>query len=330
MKDRLMRVGIRAALASDWAVRVLARKRDDSALDPQVAAVLALMRITKLPALDSLEPRKARRLVDSDSPLELDPLPMAEVIDLRAGDVPVRVFVPERASGDWIVYFHGGGGVVGSIKSAERVTRYLAERTRCTIASVDYRLGPEHRHPAAIDDANAAWAAIVARAPKGARIAVAGDSFGGYLSAHVDRNARRTGGRRPDAQALIYPMFDLTLASASIDRYRAGLLLTKSMLQWFVDHYLSQSADRRSASPRFWPDSDVRGAAPALVVTAGFDPLVDEGDAWAERLRGAGVTVRHQREPALIHSFLALAGTVRAARAAADRMCADLVEMMRS
>ena len=325
-----MRTVIRAALASDWAVRMLARKRDDSALDSQVAAVLALAQKMKAPPLEELGPERARRYLDAASPLELDAVAMAEVIDTHAGAIPVRVFVPERASGDWIVSFHGGGGVIGSIRSAERATRYLADRTRSTVASVEYRLGPEHRHPAAVDDANAAWSALVARAPAGARIAVAGDSFGGYLSAHVDRHARRSGGRRPDAQALIYPMVDLTLASPSIDRYGTGRLLTKSMLQWFVGNYLAAGADRRAASPRFWPDSDVRGAAPALVVTAGFDPLVDEGDAWAERLRGAGVTVRHQREPALVHSFLALAGAVRSARAAFDRICADLVEMMRT
>lgn len=329
-----MRAGTRAILGNDLLVRMLGRKRrdgEDAALDPQLAAVLELQRIARIPELDSMEPPRARRFAEEGlSPLDFDPAAMAEVIDTHVGDaIPVRLFVPHGASGDWIVYFHGGGGVIGSIASSEPATRYIADRTSCTVASVGYRLGPEQRHPAAIDDANTAWAALAERAPATARIAVAGDSFGGFLSAHVDHHARKTGGRRPDVQALIYPIVDLTLKSPSIERYASGYLLTKSMMQWFRSHYLRTEEEQRTGSPWFWPESDLRGAAPAIVSTAGYDPLVDEGDRWAERLRGAGVTVRHHREPSLVHGFLSLAGAVRAAHAATDRICADLVEMMR-
>src|SRR5205814_4580878 len=114
---------------------------------------------------------------------------MAEVVDTTVsghrGTIPVRIYVPYGAGPHWIVYLHGGGGVIGSIRGSEPVTRRLAAQTGCTVASVDYRLGPEHRHPAAIDDACAAWNAIAARACRSARIAVAGDSFGGFLAAHV-------------------------------------------------------------------------------------------------------------------------------------------------
>jgi acetyl esterase len=329
-----MRAGVRAALASNFMVRMLARKRSngvDAALDRQVAAVLELQRITRLPALDSMEPPRARRFAEEGlSPLDLETVAMAEVIDATANNVPVRIFVPHGAGRDWLVYFHGGGGVIGSIVASEPVTRYLAARTRCTVASVGYRLGPEHRHPAAVDDANAAWRGIVARVPEGGRIAVGGDSFGGFLSAHVDRDARARGDRPPDLQVLIYPIVDFTLTSPSIERLASGYLLTKNMMHWFRSHYLAPETDPRTVSPWFWREADLTGAAPAIVVTAGYDPLTEEGAAWTKRLRAAGVTLRERPEPSLVHGFLSFAGAVRAARAATDRICDDIIEMLRA
>ncbi len=276
--------------------------------------MLELQRLLRLPALDSMEPEPARRFAeDGLSPLDLDPIPMASVVDTTVEGhrctIPVRIYVPHGAGPSWIVYLHGGGGVIGSIRGSEPVARLLAAQTGCTVASVGYRLGPEHRHPAAIDDACAAWNAIAARAGRGARVAVAGDSFGGFLSAHVERAVIR----QPDLQVLIYPIVDMTLSSPSIDRHAEGYLLTRSMIHWFRGHYLHPDDDRRAISPQYWPD--LRGAAPAIVATAGYDPLVDEGDTYAARLRDAGVAVRHRRYPALVHGFLSLAGAVRAARA---------------
>jgi len=274
-----------------------------------------------------MEPAAARLFAeDGLSPLDADPAPMAEVVDTTVvghrGKVPVRIYTPHGAGPSWIVYLHGGGGVIGSIRGSEPVARLLAVQTGCSVASVGYRLGPEHRHPAAIDDACAAWNAIAARAGRSARIVVAGDSFGGFLSAHVERAVIR----HPDLQVLIYPIVDMTLTSPSIDRHAEGYLLTRSMIRWFRGHYLHDDDDRRAISPLFWPD--LRGAAPAIVVTAGYDPLVDEGDTYAARLRDAGVTVRHRRNPSLIHGFLSLAGAVRAARAALDEVCADIRELL--
>ena len=291
--------------------------------------MLALERLLRLPALDSFEPPRARAYAaDGLAPFDVAPAPMAEVIDTAAPGpagappVPVRIFVPPGASRHWIVYFHGGGGVIGSIRSSEPVTRLLAARTRCTVASVGYRLGPEDRHPAAVDDALAAYAAMVARVPAGGRVAVAGDSFGGFLAAHVERAAAR----RPDLQVLIYPLVDLTLSSPSIDDNADGYLLTRAIMRWFRSHYLHPHDDHRAVSPRFW--TDLRGSAPAIVATAGFDPLVDEGDAWAEALAAAGVAVRHRRYPALVHGFLSLAGGVRAARRATEELFDDVRELL--
>ena len=326
-----MRSAARAGLRSDWLVKLLARGRQagqDAVLDSQVAAIVEIQRLGRFPALESMEPARARRYAaEGLSPFDLDPAPMAEVIDTTIAAIPVRIFVPHDAGLDWIVYYHGGGGVIGSIAGSEPVARYLAAQTKCTVASVGYRLGPEDRHPAGVYDACAAWRGLVARMPTGGHAAVAGDSFGGFLSAHVDRHALETGARRPDLQVLIYPLVDMTLTSPSIERFASGYVLTKATMHWFRSHYLHPEDDPRSASPWFW--ADLGGSAPALVVTAGFDPLVDEGDGWAARLRDAGVTVRHRRHASLIHGFLSFAGVVRAAHAAADQLCADIVEMLR-
>ncbi len=328
-----MRVGANLALNIP-VMGLLARGRQngvDAELDPQVAAVLELNRLLRLPSLDSMDPPRARRFAeDGLSPLDVAPAPMANVIDTTvpgaSAPIPVRIYVPDDAGPDWIIYLHGGGGVIGSIRSSDPVTRLLAAQTRCTVASVGYRLGPEDPHPAAIEDACAAWDAIVLRIPKGGKAVVAGDSFGGFLSAHVDRHAL-TGARRPDLQVLIYPVVDWTMSFPSIDRHAQGYLLTRSMIDWFRDHYLGDQ-DRRALSPWFW--TDLRGSAPAIVTTAGYDPLVDEGDAYAARLAAAGVPVRHRPHPSLIHGFLSLGGAVRAARAATDQICSDIVELLAS
>jgi acetyl esterase len=331
VKDRLLRGAAQVALRSPL-VRVLGarRQRVDRELDPQVATVLELQRLLRMPAIDTMEPARARTFAEAGlSPLEARPAAMAEVTDTtvagRGGAIPVRIFVPPHAGPNWIVYFHGGGGVIGSIRSAEPATRLIAAQTRCVVASVEYRLAPEHRHPAAIDDACAAWDALAARVPAG-RIAVAGDSFGGFLSAHVDHHAIATGGRRPDLQVLIYPAVDFTQSSPSINRHAEGYLLTRSMIRWFRDHYLNRPEEQRGVSPMFWPD--LRGSARAIVVTAGYDPLIDEGDHYVELLRAAGTEVRYRRYPSLIHGFLSLAGGVAAARAAIDELCGDIRELL--
>jgi acetyl esterase len=328
----LRRSVIRAAMRSDWIVRLASRGRArhaDAKLDRQIAAVLEYQRLARLPPLDSLEPSDARAFAESNlEAAELDPEPMAEVIDTTVSydRIPVRIFVPDDAGKNWLVWLHGGGGVIGSIDGSERVCRYIAEHTKCTVASVGYRLGPEDKHPAAIEDACAAWEALVPRVPAGGRVAVGGDSFGGFLSAHVDRDARARGVRQPDLQVLVYPVLDLTLTSPSIDRFADGYLLTKAMMTYFRDHYLNDPGEQQTASPWFW--LDLTGSAPAIVVTAGFDPLVDEGDAWAKRLADAGARVRHLRHESLVHGFLSLAGIVRAAHSALDQLCVEIVELL--
>ncbi len=301
----------------------------DAVLDRQIAAMIGVARMAGLPKLEDMDVEAGRKFAaEGLSPFDPDPVAMAQVIDTQVDRIPVRVYVPHDAGPDWMVYFHGGGGVIGSIASSDAATRYLASRTRCTIASVQYRLGPEDPHPAAIDDAFAAYQGLLARVPRGSKVAVGGDSFGGFLSAHVDQRARTTRVRQPDAQLLIYPVVDLTLTSPSLERLAEGYVLTKRVMHWFRDHYLKPSDDPKDASPWFWPD--LRGSAPAVVVTAGFDPLVDEGIAWAQRLREAGGRVVHRNHESLIHGFISMTGAITAARAAVDEFCADLVQMLRS
>jgi len=324
-------------MGSDWLVRSMSRGRAhglDAALDRQIAAALEYQRMRGLTSITSLDPVAARTYAENNvGAAELDPEPMAEIVDITvrttgesAGRIPVRLYVPHDAGPNWLVWFHGGGGVIGSIHASDSHTRYLAARTRCTVASVGYRLGPEDPHPAGIEDACAAWEALVDRVPEGGCVAVGGDSFGGFLAVHVDQHARESGHRRPDLQVLVYPMVDLTMSSASIDRFADGYLLTRDLMQYFHGHYLAADSDARAGSPWFW--DDVSGSAPAIVVTAGFDPLLDEGSAWADRLRQAGTDVRYHCYEGLVHGFLSLAGVVRSARAAFDEICEEIVEML--
>lgn len=310
----------RVAMTHDWLVRLIARGRSEG-VDRQVAAALELARL--LPRLETMQPAAARRFAAGG--LADTTLPRAAMASIA--DVPVgRVFTPIDATGDWIVYLHGGGGVIGSIDECEPVARYLAARTRCTVAVPTYRLAPEAKHPAAIVDACAAWAALAASAPAGRRVAIAGDSFGAFLAAHVERHARAANLRAPDLQVLIYPLLDLTLQSRSVERFAEGYLLTRPIMEWFRDHYSNPEDDHAANSPWYW--TDLRGTAPALIVTAGFDPLVDDGIGWAARLADAGTPVRHQHHGSLIHSFLSLAGVVRSARAAVDTMCDEIVALL--
>ncbi|MCX5744875.1 MAG: alpha/beta hydrolase [Proteobacteria bacterium] len=322
LRDSLQRAAARLVIP------LLARTSPSTSdLDPAVAAVLRLQRLMRLPDLDTMAPARARAFAEEGmGSLDVDVVAMANVIDTHAAGLPVRIYVPVDVGPNWIVYLHGGGGVIGSIDGSDAVVRLLADRTRCRVASVAYRLGPEHKHPAAIDDACAAFAALAERAGPTARIAVAGDSFGGFLAAHVDLYTRDTGRRRPDLQVLIYPLVDLELAFPSIERNGLGYLLTHKLILWLREHYLHADDDKRAGSP--WHRPSLVGACPALVVTAGFDPLVDEGDAYAARLRADGAQVRHRRFDTLVHGFLSMGGAVPAARAAIELMCADLAELL--
>ena len=226
------------------------------------------------------------------------------------GDVPLRVLVPLERPAGVIVYYHGGGWVVGSIDETDTVGRKLAERTSCSVVLVDYRLAPEHRYPVAVDDSWAAleWAGgrLADLARPGAPLFVAGDSAGGNLAAVMALRARDRGGPPIAGQILIYPVTDADFERSSYTNPANQLLLTTEAMAWFWDHYVPDLARRREpdASPLRAPD--LSGLPPAVVLTAEYDVLRDEGEAYAERLREAGVPVELKRHEGQTHGFFTL------------------------
>ncbi len=229
-----------------------------------------------------------------------------------------------------IVYYHGGGHVICDLDTHDQPCRFLARETPALLLSVDYRLAPEHHFPAAVEDALAAFRFAHAEADRlGAdprRIAVAGDSAGGNLAAVVAQLAATDGGPRPAFQGLIYPVIDYSSKRASYETFAEGFFLTRAEMDWFRDHYLAAAADR--ADPRASPilADDLSGTPPAHIITAGFDPLRDEGEAYAERLREAGVRVTLRREPDLVHGFINAVGLGGRSRQACEAIAAAIRE----
>ncbi|MDQ3036123.1 MAG: alpha/beta hydrolase [Myxococcota bacterium] len=232
------------------------------------------------------------------------------------------------------VYYHGGGFVLGSLRSHDGVCGRIAKQADCIVVSVDYRLAPEHRFPAATNDAIAAYRWAVASASElggdPQRIAVAGDSAGGNLAAVVAWH-ERAADPPPRFQLLVYPVTDWTHATESYERFAKGFLLETETSKWFRSQYLVDFA-RDAADPMasVLVAPCVRGAPPAYVVTAGFDPLRDEGERYARKLEEAGVRVQLHCEESLTHGFFSLGGIVEASRRAIDRAIAALASGVRA
>ena len=285
-------------------------------LDPQAKAVLDQMAALGLPAMITLSPEQARRQMEMRRAAAPPGDPVAHVEDRAipgpAGDIPIRIYTPE-ASGTLpvLVYFHGGGWVIGSIETHDATSRALANAAGCIVVSVDYRLAPEHKFPAAAEDAYAAtkWVAESAAALGGdpRRIAVGGDSAGGNLAAAVCLMARDRGGPSLAYQVLIYPVTDYSFDTPSYRENAEGYLLTKDSMGWFWNHYLRDESDGRNPYASPLRAESLAGLPPALIITAEFDPLRDEGEAYADRLREAGVPVACSRYDGMIHGFVGLA-----------------------
>jgi acetyl esterase len=231
-------------------------------------------------------------------------------IEQADGSFPVRVLVPLEPAGGVIVYYHGGGWVVGSIDESDTLGRKLAERTSCAVVLVDYRLAPEHPYPAAVDDSYAAleWTAEHLEDIAGSDVPlfVAGDSAGGNLSAVMAIRARDRNGPEIAMQVLIYPVTDANFDRPSYTDPDNQLLLTRDSMIWFFDHYIPDVSRRTEpeASPLY--TEDLTGLPPAVVLTAEHDPLRDEGEEYAQRLTDAGVEVDLQRHKGQMHAFFAL------------------------
>ncbi|MGD9935040.1 MAG: alpha/beta hydrolase [Dehalococcoidia bacterium] len=226
------------------------------------------------------------------------------------GAVPVRVLLPQQPARGIIVYYHGGGWVIGSINDYDTLARKLAERTSCAVVNVEYRLAPEHRYPAAVDDSYAAleWAAANTKqiAGKSVPLFVAGDSAGGNLAAVMALRARDRSGPAIALQVLIYPVADADFNRPSYTDPENQLLLTREAMVWFWDHYVPDTARRleSDASPLRAPS--LAGLPPAVILTAEHDVLRDEGEAYAERLKSAGVSVDCKRYEGQTHGFFSM------------------------
>lgn len=287
------------------------------ALDPQVKAFLDQMAALGTPALNTLSPTDARKAFDllAQLPGGLTPEPVAKVEDRLipgpAGRIRLRVYTPQgQAPFPVLVFFHGGGFVIGSIESHDELCRALTNGVGCVVVSVDYRLAPEHKFPAAVEDCYAAttWVSQNAKdiGADSTHIAVGGDSAGGNLAAVVALIAKDSGRLPLSFQLLMYPTTDAAMSMPSVRENADGYFLTRADMVWFLSLYLRDDADRDN--PRVSPlrAHTFHGLPPALVITAEFDPLRDEGEAYAAKLREAGVKVTSTRYGGMIHGFVSM------------------------
>jgi acetyl esterase len=307
-------------------------------LDPHVQVALRLENLAG--GFRPLPVEEIRALRRRDARTFAGPrIEVARVTELQIpgpeGAIGARLYVPAGLAepAPLIVYYHGGGHVICDLDTHDQPCRFLARETPALVLSVDYRLGPEHPFPAAVDDSLAAfeWAAAEASqlGADAARIAVAGDSAGANLATVVAQLAAGRKGPAPAFQALIYPVTDYSSKRPSYETFAEGFFLTRAEMDWFRDHYFSSAEDR--TDPRASPilAADLSGVAPAHVVTAGFDPLRDEGEDYAAALREAGVAVSLRRESDLVHGFVNAVGLGGRSREALAAVAAAIREGLR-
>ena len=297
------------------------------ALDPSAQKLLDQLADLGQPPLHAQTPSAARAAALGRPSQARTPEPRVpgsdHVVPQAAGGVPVRVYRPAiEGPLPVLVWFHGGGFVLGDLDRSGPTCEQLAAKVPAVVVSVGYRLAPEHRYPAAVEDATAAtaWAhahAVELGADPG-RLAVGGDSAGGNLAAVVARRARDAGGPPVAFQLLVYPVTDLTMSLPSYVENGEGYFLEAASMRWFIDHYLPDAGRRREAdaSPLFV--GDLANLPPAHVVTAEHDPLRDDGESYAERLEAAGVPVRLRRYEGMIHGFFVMDAVLPAGAEAVD------------
>lgn len=284
---------------------------------------------------DALIPQR-RREQDALSPLISGPMPVDVAVEPFTLHLSGRALRAEvlRPPGDELpalLWLHGGGFVMGSLDTHRASLAQLARRARCTIVHVAYRLAPEHRFPAAHDDALESWLHLLDLAPtlRLGPLAIGGDSAGANLAASVCARCHDEGHPAPRLQVLVYPAVDSSTEHPSYAELRTGFFMTRTQVRWYIERTISSPADR--LDPRMSPllRADLRGLAPALLLTAGFDVLRDEGRAYAQRLAEAGALRAHLHEPTLIHGFLNFTGVVEACQAGLDRLAQRIGEELR-
>jgi acetyl esterase len=302
-------------------------------LDPQAQALLDQIAAMGAPPLNQMPVAMARVAAAAMTGFSGTGPEMARVDNLSmpgpAGDIPLRIFTPGTSPPyPILVYYHGGGWVIGSLDSHDAVCRSLAIGTPCIVVAVDYRLAPENKFPGAVVDAYAAaqWVAANAAGFGGdaQHIAVGGDSAGGNLAAVVAQMAHEHAAPALMFQLLIYPVTDAASDTPSYRDNGAGYLLTDAMMEWFWNHYLPDGVDRASALHSPLRAKSLKGLPRALVITAEYDPLRDEGEAYAARLSEAGVAVKLTRYEGMIHGFFGLGTLMNKANQAVDESTAAL------
>jgi acetyl esterase len=289
-------------------------------LDPQAQALLDKIEESGIPPYETQSPEVARVYYDKacevargDPP---EPYRVQEItIPGPASELRARCYRASEQPGlPILVFFHGGGYTIGSLDSHDAVCRHLCVEADCLVVSVDYRLGPENKFPAAVEDAYAAlcWVARHADELQGdaTRLAVGGDSAGGNLSAVTCLNAREAGFPDICFQLLIYPGTDMTESFPSHREFGEGYLLTRSLLYWFRTSYLRDASDRKDWRGSPLHAADHRDLPAAHVITAGYDPLQDEGKAYADKLQAAGVPVTYTHYEGMLHGFITQPGYV--------------------
>jgi acetyl esterase len=308
-------------------------------LDPQMEWQIRKRQELGLPSYAELGPAEARLALRELRAHRSVTSPQAQVrnVVIEEGGFPfrVRLYTPHGEERPPLAMFlHGGGWVLGTVAEYDALCRQLAAGARCAVAYVDYRLAPEHRFPAALEDCHAAARWLSASAPEygidAARMAVLGESAGGNLAAALTLLARDRAGPQIACQCLIYPVTDLAMDTASYELFGTGYPLTAGDMRWFRDHYLA--SPEQVGNPLVSPlrASSLGGLPPALVMTAEFDPLRDEAEAYAGRLAAENVPVELVQVPGVVHGFLDHADSVDLAREALADVCAYLRKAMGS
>jgi acetyl esterase/lipase len=307
-------------------------------LDDDAARVLELVRLSGRPPFEAISVAEARALfLGGRQVFSPEPQPVAETRDLviagpQGQRLELRLYRGAGTNPDMelpgLVFFHGGGWVVGDLETHDTMCRHIANRAGCAVIAIDYRLAPEHKFPAAVEDCLTATEWLAKNGDQlgidRKRLAVGGDSAGGNLAAVVSLIARDRGMPKLCAQLLFYPALDFGMKQASHQRFAEGHLLTEATMRWFAEAYLRSPDDVGDwrVSPLRAPD--LSGLPPAYVLTAGYDPLCDEGIAYAQRLQQFAVSVQDRHVADQIHGFLLMGKIVRAADPALDDIAAAL------
>lgn len=301
-------------------------------LAPEIRGILEAMAAQGAPPLETLSVEEARKAAYGFMALAGEPEPVGRVenrrIPVRSGEIGVRIYTPE-GNGPFpgLVYLHGGGWVICDLETHDNLCRALCRRSGAVVVAVDYRLAPEHKYPAALEDSEDAtrWTAANAAALgiDPTRLVIAGDSAGANMATVIAVRAQDAGGPALALQVLVYPVTNLfSRDTPSHAEFAEDHFLTASTMDWFMTHFLSRPEDARDphASPAFL--EDLRGLPPALVITAECDPLCDEGEAYARRMQDAGVPVTLTRYAGMMHPFLTLLGATPSAQKAVDEIAA--------